>query len=262
VLIDFLKDYGHLGSPLTIVVAFGVGVAWLWVRRASAAPRVYLTLLTAGYGLAATPIGADLFVRLEAPAIMRVDSRSAAAGARTIVLLGGGAATVTVGGQTAGVPTASSLLRALEAARVFKAIDADLLVASGGTPRPSRQSMPESVLLRRLVVEAGVPADRVLEESQSTTTAEQALLVRDLLVARGTRRVVLVTSPTHMKRALGFFEAAGVEVIGSMAPLRSEQAPPPPMLLPNWDSLSVSDDAVYEFAARAYYWVRSRRATR
>jgi uncharacterized SAM-binding protein YcdF (DUF218 family) len=118
--------------------------------------------------------------------------------------------------------------------------------------------MSESALLRRLVVEAGVPADRVLEEARSTTTAEQAAMVRELLASRGIQRVVVVTSPAHMKRALILFEAAGIAAVGSMAPLRSDQAAPPPMLLPNADSLSVSDDAVYEYAARAYYWVRSR----
>lgn len=261
-VIDFLKDYGHLGAPLTLVVALAIGVLWLWMRRASAAPRVYLALVTAGYAFAATPLGASFFVRSVAPTIVRIDSRGDAGGADTIVLLGGGIGTVTVGGQTVGVPTASSLMRALEAARVFKAIDARLLIASGGTPRPSRQSMSESALLRRLVVEAGVPPDRVLEEPRSTTTAEQATMVRELLVPRGISRVALVTSPAHMKRALALFEAAGFTAVGSMAPLRSEQSPTPPILLPNSDSLSVSDDAAYEYAARTFYWIRSRFGTR
>jgi len=262
VLIDFFKDHAHLSSPVPIVVALGLGAVWLWCRRSSTLPRVYIALLAAGYWFVTTPLGANLLVRPVAPTIARVDSRADAAGVDTIVLLGGGIATVSVGGQTVGVPTASSLLRALEAARVFKAIDARLLVASGGSPRPARATMAESALLRRLVVEAGVPRDRVIEEATSTTTAEQARFVRDLLQPRGINRIVVVTSPAHMRRALTLFRAAGFDAIGSMAPLESEHAPPHPLLVPDSAALSVSDDALYEYAALAYYWMRGRFAVR
>ena len=261
-LIDFIKDHGRLDSPLPIVVALVVGAVWLWWRRASVLPRVYVALLAAGYWFVATPFGANLLLRPVAPAFVRIETRDAAGGRDTVVLLGGGIATATVGGETAGVPTAASLLRALESARVFKIIGARLLIASGGMPRPARATMSESALLRRLVIEAGVPADRVVEESRSTTTAEQARDVRDVLQSRGIRRIVVVTSPAHMKRALALFRVAGFEAIGSMAPMQSDQAPPPPRLLPNEAALAMSDDALYEYAALTYYWVRGRFAIR
>ncbi len=180
-MLAFLKEYVRPSLPLPLVIALAIGVLWLWSRRESRAPRVYLLLLTCCYALAATPLGASLFLRPLAPALTRIDTRDAAGGADTIVLLGAGIGTATVGGQSVGVPTASSLLRALEAARVFKAIDARLLIASGGMPRPDRQTMSESAVLRSLVVDAGVPARAVIEESASTTTAEQATLVRRML---------------------------------------------------------------------------------
>jgi hypothetical protein len=52
------------------------------------------------------------------------------------------------------------------------------------------------------------------------------------------------------------FRAAGVNPVPSVAPLRSEMSLPPPPLLPNVESLSLSDDAVYEYAAFVYYWAR------
>ena len=194
-LIQILKEYGHPGSPAVMAAALLVATVWLWRSRRSFAARAYVTLLTVGYWLVSTPVGARLLVSPLAPAIVRVESREAAHGADTVVLLGGGIGTATVGGHTFGVPTVTTLFRALEAARAFTAIDGRLLIASGGVPRPDRQAMPESALLRRIVVDAGVPADRVVDESQSTTTAEQARLVGDLLAVRGVRRAVIVTSP-------------------------------------------------------------------
>jgi len=52
------------------------------------------------------------------------------------------------------------------------------------------------------------------------------------------------------------FRAVGLDPVASVAPIRSEVSMPPPPLLPNSESLSQSDDAVYEYAALAYYWVR------
>ena len=257
-MLEFLKDYSRPSLPLPMTIALAIGVAWLWWRGSARAPRMYLTLIAVCYALAAMPVGVSVLGWPLAAGAQRIDSRQAAAGADTVVLLGGGVGSATVGGRTAGVPTASSLLRALEAARVFHAIGARLLVASGGTPRPERQAMSESAVLRRLVVDAGVPSTAVIEESRSTTTAGQAAFVRDLLRARGVERIVVVTSPMHMKRALGLFRAEHLDAIGSPAPLRSETSPAPPLLLPNVESLAFSDDAVYEYAALAYYWARGR----
>jgi len=106
------------------------------------------------------------------------------------------------------------------------------------------------------VIEAGVPSDRVLDESSSETTVDQARCVDALLRPRGIRRVVLVTSPAHMKRALAVFRAVGMDPIGSIAPVRSELEPPQPLFLPNGESLSLSDDALYEYSAFAYYRMR------
>ena len=239
-----------------MALALAIGALWMWRRRSSRAPRAYFAVLAIAYWLAATPVGAALLNANLTRGLGRILTRDEAGGADTVVLLGGGIATVTVGGQTAGMPTTSSLLRALDAARVFKAIGGRLLVVSGGNVHPDRQSMPESLLLHRFVVEAGVPSDRILDESSSETTVDQARCVDALLRPRGIRRVVLVTSPDHMKRSLAVFRAVGMDPIGSIAPVRSELRPAQSLFLPNGESLSLSDDAVYEYSAYAYYWMR------
>jgi uncharacterized SAM-binding protein YcdF (DUF218 family) len=179
-----------------------------------------------------------------------------APGADTVVILGGGAATAWVGGEVGGTLTGSSLLRALEGARVFKAIGARLVIASGGIPRPDLQLRPESEMLRDALMRTGIASSAIVEESMSRTTHEQSLLIGPILRAHHVDRFVLVTSPTHMRRSLAAFRTAGLNPTGSAAPLRSEAAPPPFPFLPNGESLLLSDDGLYEYAAWIYYWSR------
>jgi uncharacterized SAM-binding protein YcdF (DUF218 family) len=118
------------------------------------------------------------------------------------------------------------------------------------------QLRPESQTLRAVMIATGIPPDRIVEESQSKTTREQAYFVRALLDELNLPQFVLVTSRSHMRRALAAFHGFGLDPIPSAAPMRSEQVPRPPLFMPNGESLAVSDDAVYEYAALAYYWLR------
>jgi uncharacterized SAM-binding protein YcdF (DUF218 family) len=75
--------------------------------------------------------------------------------------------------------------------------------------------IPESALIRDLLVEWGVPKDAILLETRSQNTRENALFAAEILSAQDWDRVLLVTSASHMKRAAGAFRAVGVEVIPS-----------------------------------------------
>jgi uncharacterized SAM-binding protein YcdF (DUF218 family) len=256
VLVDFLKAYARLSSPLTVCVLVVPVALWLWRRPGSRGARLYLTLLLAGYALAATPAGARALIAGLVPEVPRVFSRADAGGADIVVVLSGGATTANVGGRIAGILTPASLLRALEGARVFGAVGARLLVVSGGMPLPDRQQRPESAMLRETVIAAGVPPSAVVEETASRTTREQARAIRDLLRERGAAHFVLVTGQPHMRRSLAVFRACGLTPVPSAAPTRTEQPPSPPMWLPSDTSLALADESIYEYAALAYYWTR------
>lgn len=255
-ILEFVKDQCHLSSPLPLLVVFAIGVAWLWRRPQSKWLRASAVAVMVGYWLVTTTLGARMLTFALSHEMPRIMTRDEGRGAQAVVVLGGGAVTARVGTETGGALTGSSLLRALEAARVREIIGAPIVIASGGTPRPDRDVRPESEILRDTLVQAGVAPSAILEESQSKTTREQALAVASLLRDRHVERLVLVTSPTHMRRSMAVFRAVGLDPVASVAPIRSEVSMPPPPLLPNSESLSQSDDAVYEYAALAYYWVR------
>ena len=56
--------------------------------------------------------------------------------------------------------------------------------------------------MREVAIASGVPAEAIVLERESTSTRENLVLARPLLAARGWTRVALVTSASHMPRAL------------------------------------------------------------
>ena len=241
-------------NPLFMLTAFGVGVVWVWLRPSSKGPRRYLLAVTLAYCFLSLPLGAGILLAGLSTGMPRVESREAARGADAVVVLGGGARTVSVGGLVAVELRGDSRVRAMEGARVFKLIGARLLVASGGRPERGQIIRPESEALRDALIALGVPATAIVEESESKTTWDQARLVGPVLRAHGAGRFVLVTSPMHMRRAMAVFRAVGLDPVPSVSPMRPENDPSPPLLLPDADSLALSDQAIYEYAATAYYW--------
>jgi uncharacterized SAM-binding protein YcdF (DUF218 family) len=103
-----------------------------------------------------------------------------------------------------------------------------------------------------------VPRDRIEVERLSMTTYQQAFNVTRLLRSRGIDRFVLITSPTHMRRAVAVFRAQHADVVPSVAAPFGEREWKPPFFIPNEDSFQLSRNAVYDYAAITYYWVRGR----
>jgi uncharacterized SAM-binding protein YcdF (DUF218 family) len=212
VIVDFLKQYARIQSPGVVVCVLVIIAGWLWRRPGARGPRRLLIGFVAVYWLLATPIGAGLLALGVAHGLTPLQSREAAMGADTVVLLGGGANTFSQSGVVLGVLTSGSLLRVLEAARVYKAIQARLVIVSGGIPSSGYQLKPESDMLRDALINAGVPADRILQDAVARTTRDHPRTLAPILQSNHVGQFVLVTSPTHMRRALAVFHAGGLRV--------------------------------------------------
>ena len=90
-----------------------------------------------------------------------------------------------------------SQARPFEAARLFKNGVAPLvfIVGTGDTPKN-----------HRALIQAGVPAERIMVETQSRSTLQNADFAKPLLEKAGVRHAVLVTSSFHARRALATFQ--------------------------------------------------------
>src|SRR5262249_33027288 len=100
---------------------------------------------------------------------------------------------------------------------------APLLVLSGG----GRQAVPEAEVMRRLALDAGVPAAALLVEPRSRTTLENAAETMKLLAPHGAAPGVLVTHGYHALRARLLLRIAGLRVVS----VHSADVPLRPRLL-------------------------------
>lgn len=89
--------------------------------------------------------------------------------------------------------------RTATAVALWKQGLAPLIVFAGSSEDPA--SVPSSEIMKREALRLGVPADKVLTEPSSATTQENAVRVADVLRGHEIKRVILVTSPYHQRRA-------------------------------------------------------------
>lgn len=82
------------------------------------------------------------------------------------------------------------------------------LAFSGGIGLLSGRGMTEATLAKQFFAEMGLNVERIMFEDRSRNTSENAQLSYSLLQPQG-QRWVLVTSASHMPRAMGLFRKAG-----------------------------------------------------
>jgi uncharacterized SAM-binding protein YcdF (DUF218 family) len=239
----------------------GVAAGAVLLRRGQAAQRWgrgWVAFLAAAYWILSIPIGADALVACVGYGYGPVDAATAR-GADAVVVLDGGALRFRNSGGEIAVVSRASALRVIEALRVYRLADRPWLVVTGGTYGPPNGTLPEGEAVRAALIQAGVDPKRIVLDSTSRNTREHALNIGRILHEHGAGRFVLVTSHTHIRRALGAFREAGLDPIPSAAPVwpngdRSlwERA----RFWPSTDTLQVSADALYDAFGLVYYRMR------
>ncbi len=251
---EAVKRFLLPGSLPFLLIALSLALGWWYLdERSSRRIRASLAALALGYWILATPFASGVLERalvngyapLREP--VEVDA---------VVVLGGGASVYRAQVGQLSMLSEASALRALEGVRLYKLVDPRLIVVSGGPGRDG--ATPESLPLEAALKDHGVPENRILLESGSGDTHDQALLLRSIFEAREIRSFVLVTSPTHMRRADLTFRAVGLEGITSpaLAATQKVRPDPEPGWVPNQESLRRSTVAAREILALVYYWLR------
>ena len=132
---------------------------------------------------------------------------------QAIVVLGGMVKSPSQSHRNSGFTDASD--RLMHAFRLFRARKAPFILISGGNIQilGGRDRIPEAQAASQLLQEWGVPPEAILIEDSSRNTHENAVNSLLLLTSRGLRNdILLVTSASHMPRAVGVFRKAGFQV--------------------------------------------------
>lgn len=169
-----------------------------------------------------------------------------------IVVLGG--ITAPPKGSRVSVHVGTGFDRLLHGMRLLRAKKAHVLVLSGGIVGGG---MSEAEQMQRLAIEYGIVPTALLLEANSRNTRENAVNSTSLLNAMGLKRIILVTSGSHMRRAAAAFIHVGADVIP--APTDIEIVPKRwafTRLVPTVQALQYSSRAIKEYVGYAVYWLR------
>jgi uncharacterized SAM-binding protein YcdF (DUF218 family) len=131
--------------------------------------------------------------------------------AQVIVLLGGGTQSASYPRSMVEVNNAGD--RVLYAAWLYRQGVAEYILLSGGSLGWSAEVDPPAQQMAALLEMMGVPSEALWLEPVSRNTYENARYSARILRERGVRRILLVTSASHMPRSVRLFEAQGFEVI-------------------------------------------------
>lgn len=177
--------------------------------------------------------------------------------ADAIVVLGGGV--FGAAGQHHEAELAAAGDRVRKGAALYKAGKAPFILYSGGNIGfLTGSSEPEAVGAGEILESLGVPATAFVAESRSRNTHENADFTWSILKARGTHRVLLVTSAMHMPRAVALFRRTGFTVIPVPCDHITGWGNPSLLfsLLPEAQPLTDSTGALNEYVGLTVYWLR------
>ncbi len=221
------------GLLLFLIVAGGLAAAFAVSRRILSLGAGVLALL-----LALCLLTPALRAPLEALTLSQPPQKADA-----IVILGGGVQCGTRGLES------SSQTRLLAGLELWRAGYAPVVTVSEQSDLFSA-TCPKMSVIEREVIRALYPqgGPEVLTLRNVTTTRDEAGRVRDLARARNWQRILLVTSPSHSRRAAGIFatqlEAGGVSVVSVPAPETRFDA-----------TLPLPSDRLYALRTVLYEWL-------
>ncbi|WP_220265324.1 envelope biogenesis factor ElyC [Enterobacter sp. Colony194] len=250
-MLFFLKKLiGGLLLPLPfLLIVIGVAILLLWFTRWQ---RTAKTLLTAGWLalllLSLQPVADGLLKPIED----RYPTWQGEPKAQYIVILGGG---YTWNPQWA--PSSNlinnSLPRVTEGIRLWQANPGSKLIFTGARAIGNPVSTAE--VGARVAESLGVPRDAIVTLDTPKDTEEEAAAVAKMI---GDTPFLLVTSASHLPRAMIFFQRQGLRPfpapanqIAITSPLNPwERAIPSPLWLMH------SDRASYETLGRVWQWLK------
>ncbi len=203
------KVFWFVAEPAHLISIAFLAAGLLWCARCRRGAAQLAAAAGAAYcAIVFLPLGTWLLLPLEgrfppAPPPARVDG---------VIVLGGAIEPriSAARGQTQINESGERLLALVELARLYPEAR---LVFTGGSGRLVDPDLREADYAVRLMERLGLPRDRVIYERDSRDTAENAVMTKANVNPRASETWLLVTSASHMPRAVGVFRRAGWTVV-------------------------------------------------
>ncbi len=231
--------------PASLLIIIGAG--FILIQRYRLAGKI---LIGGGFALlyllSTGPVADALLKPLEAHSKPFTDEQVKA---DAIVVLGGGVGDFSWAGMPA-EPSRAALARLVKGIILYRTLRLPMALV-GGNGDPSREVTPDADAMARIAFKAGVPEKDLIIENRSRNTLEGARALGGLVKGR---RIILVTSAYHMRRASRMFTKQGFKVVPAPADYISEQKNISLYsLIPSAGSLYGSTSACSEYLSLFWY---------
>jgi uncharacterized SAM-binding protein YcdF (DUF218 family) len=237
-----------------LIVVLLVTALWLRLRPQSASARRVLlaaAIFYAAISLYGLSYGAS---RLLVMGFHPLNPSDVPSGRIGIVVLGSGSYTTEDWDRKRfSLVDRPSANRVIETLRLFNAVHAEWIISSGGLVDSEDPEEPNGLTMRDELVRLGVPPSRIVVETKSRNTHDEAVIIAEMLRALPADHVILVTSDVHMRRSLGTFRKQGVDAIPAIAPHVHLDVP---WFVPSDEGLHEAGAVAHEAIGLLYYMLR------
>lgn len=103
--------------------------------------------------------------------------------------------------------------RLIETLRLAQKYPQSHVVISGGDGSIGGHYEGDAVISERFFSAFGIAKDRLVEDTTSRTTFENAVNTKELLAQNGLSGCLLITSGFHMPRSVGIFRKQGIDIV-------------------------------------------------
>jgi uncharacterized SAM-binding protein YcdF (DUF218 family) len=246
------KVLGFLAIPSNLVMLSGLlGLLLLPSRFARAGLRLAVASLIALAILGLSPVGNALMIPLE----QRFPPWHAAGATPAGIIVLGGAISPDISLARNNVAVNESAERVIVVAELARRYPNARILFSGGTGALIYDEGVEADFAVRLFESFGIARERILLDSRSRNTIENALFSKEIARPNAGERWLLVTSAYHLPRAVGVFRKVGFAVEAYPVDWRTRGSVD--VLRPFFtvgDGLRRTDTAVREWVGLVVYW--------
>ena len=239
-----------LPLPLCLEISF-IGLFLLYFTRRERLGKAFIsiglvTLTLLSYGFISDRLLRPLENRYE-PYVTESAADGPKYPVRFVVVLGGGHTSDPKLPMTSQIDD-SSLVRLAEGIRIYRKQPGSKLVLSGGGVF---DPVPNARVMAGIAREIGVDGGDIIVESRPKDTHDEACIIKSIV---GSASFVLVTSASHMPRAMALFKKLGMNPIPAPTRhrIKSNQALSPGSFFPQTDDLHKSETAIHEYLGIAW----------
>ena len=232
-----------------------LGLFCLWFTRKQKTGKVLLTISTFLLGFLSYGAVSDMLVRPLEEKYPPLSSFESVEGLKWIVVLAGGSS-VDPGLPLSSYLSEASLIRLSEGVFLHNRLPRSKLIVTGGSGFEG--TTPVAEVMADIAMEWGVDRKEIFVEKKAADTKDHVIYVKEIV---RDDPFILVTSASHMQRAMALFKKNGMEPIPAPTDYLvkdREGGLTPGVFFPGAGSLEKAERAIHEYLGLIWAWLRGQ----